>query len=398
MNTRMSGPNVKDEQTCCNAVHEPALVIERIETYPLLHRLKQPYGDANGYKQYRSCYLIRIVTTAGVDGWGECIDWLPSLDVGFRQRIIPFLTGKCAANRLALVQTVKKWHQRAAAAVSMALTDIVAKWAGLSVCELWGGRLYQQIPVYASFQSYTDVPDWQAQSLENIEQALTAGFSLVKVKIGGRALKDDQSHIEKVLILVKGRAQVALDANQSYDLAAALTWRSFLERWENIAWLEEPLPLVHANVKEYSKLRQNLLVPVAGGENVKSGQDFLPYLCEGSLDIVQPDPLHVDGIEAYRGTLQLSRQFGIRCSPHTFDGGLSRLYALMAQAVLPPWSKMKGEDIEPVEWDVMENPFRKLFTVPVHSGIASLPEGIGVGCEPDMEIIRAFGWDGSMYL
>ncbi|MGI6187177.1 MAG: mandelate racemase/muconate lactonizing enzyme family protein, partial [Brevibacillus sp.] len=57
--------------------------IERVETYPLLYRLTQPYGDANGYKKYRACYLIRIVTTSGADGWGEAVDWLPTLDKEF---------------------------------------------------------------------------------------------------------------------------------------------------------------------------------------------------------------------------------------------------------------------------------------------------------------------------
>jgi D-galactarolactone cycloisomerase len=105
----------------------------------------------NGLKSYRTCYLIRITTASGLSGWGECADWLPALDAGFKKRIIPYLIGKEAGNRTELVTVIKKWHQRAAAAVSMALTDITAKKAGLSVCELWGGKLREQIPVYASF-------------------------------------------------------------------------------------------------------------------------------------------------------------------------------------------------------------------------------------------------------
>lgn len=389
---------MKDEQTCCNAASEPALTIERVETYPLLYRLQQPYGDANGYKQYRSCYLIRIITTAGVEGWGECIDWLPTVDVGFRKRIIPFLMGKNAVNRIALVHVVKKWHQRAAAAVSMALTEIVAKWAGLSVCELWGGRLYRELPVYASMQSYTDRADWQKQSLRKVEQALVAGFSLMKLKIGGRPLADDQSHIEQVVSLVDGRARIALDANQSYDIAAARAWERCFNRWaQPIAWLEEPLPFVQAYANHYELLRRSLSVPLAGGENLRGLEEFLPFLRANGLDLLQADPLHHDDLEAYRSTLAASREFGVRCSPHTFDGALSRLYALMAQALLPAWSKMPGQEIEPVEWDVMENPFTQLFFIPLQNGYATMPQGPGIGCEPDMAIIRAYAWDGGMY-
>lgn len=108
--------------------------IEKVDTFPLFHKLSSPYGDANGLKSYRTCYLIRITTASGLTGWGECVDWLPALDAGFKKRIIPYLIGKEAGNRTELITVIKKWHQRAASAVSMALTDITAKKAGLSVC------------------------------------------------------------------------------------------------------------------------------------------------------------------------------------------------------------------------------------------------------------------------
>ncbi len=160
--------------------------IEKVDTFPLFHKLSSPYGDANGLKSYRTCYLIRITTASGLTGWGECADWLPALDAGFKKRIIPYLIGKEASNRTELVTVIKKWHQRAASAVSMALTDITAKKAGLSVCELWGGKLREQIPVYASFQSYSDRPDWSRHSLRLIEKAVRAGFKAVKLKAGGK--------------------------------------------------------------------------------------------------------------------------------------------------------------------------------------------------------------------
>jgi D-galactarolactone cycloisomerase len=92
--------------------------IKQLETYPLLYPIPVPYGDANGLKKYRSAYLIRIITESGIDGWGECVDWLPLLDAGFKQRIIPYLRGKNALKQTEIVRTVSKWHGRAAAAVS----------------------------------------------------------------------------------------------------------------------------------------------------------------------------------------------------------------------------------------------------------------------------------------
>lgn len=371
------------------------MLIERIETFPLLCQLPRPYGDANGYKKYRTCYLVRIVTQSGLDGWGEVIDWLPTLDLGFRERIIPFLLGKKATDRLKLVKTVKKWHQRAAAGVSMALTEIAAKKAGMSVCELWGGKLHSRIPVYASFQSYWDELDWQKRSISLAEQAVNDGFCQLKVKIGGRTIKEDQQHIRSMQEMLQGKAQLALDANQSYDPAAVIQWECLFQEWSNLLWLEEPLPL--DRVQGYQLLRSRLPIPVAGGENLQTAAAFLPLVRGEAIDILQPDTMHEDGIDGYRDTLQLARHYGLRVSPHAFDGALSRLYAIFAQACLSPWSKMTGEDIEPVEWDMMDNPFTKLFPVTPCQGHVTVPTGVGIGGEPDREIINAYRWDGSTY-
>lgn len=371
------------------------MVIERIELHPLLHPLKQPYGDANGYKKYRSCLLFRIVTRSGIDGWGECVDWLPTLTLGFEQRIVPYLVGKQATDRLHLVAVISKWHQRAAAGVSMALTEILAKKTGVAICELWGGRRRDTVPVYASFQSYTDVADWQCISLARIERAIAEGFRQIKVKIGGRTLSEDQEHISRVQAQFQDTVQMALDANQSYDAAAACSWERLFRQWDNWLWLEEPLPLDRR--LDYKRLRTTLSVPLAGGENLQSGNQFLPLLMEGALDMIQPDTMHLAGLDAFRETLTLARLFGVRASAHAYDGTLSRLYAIFAQACLSPWSKMEGAESEPIEWDVMENPFTHLIPLKPVNGVVQVPQGVGLGVEIDEEILAAYRWDGRIY-
>ncbi|HZG71281.1 MAG TPA: mandelate racemase/muconate lactonizing enzyme family protein, partial [Chondromyces sp.] len=364
-------------------------------TFPLIYKIPEPYGDANGYKRYRTCYLVHIITRSGIDGWGECVDWLPALHVGFNERIIPYLTGKSAFDRLQLVHTIKKWHQRAAAAVSMALMEIAAKYANLSVCDLWGGRLRERVPVYASFQSYTDHKDWITHSLQLVEEAAVKGFGKVKVKVGGRELQEDFTHIISLQKLTEEKLQLILDANQSYDMATARMWERYFSNWSNVLWFEEPMPT--DSISDYKLLRSSLSVPVAGGENIKGAKKFLPVLCGYAMDIIQPDILHGNGIEDFRDTLQLARHFGIRVSPHTYDGALSRLYTLFAQASLAPWSKMDGEKIEPVEWDVMENPFSELIPVKPLDNSVTIPDGVGIGVEIDTDLIKSYLWDGSSY-
>jgi len=371
------------------------LRIARIETFPLLYQLPKPYGDANGYKKYRTCFLFKIVTDTGIEGWGECIDWLPTLQKGFQERIIPYLIGKSAIERLPLVKTIKKWHQRAAAGVSMALTEITAKQANLSICDLWGGKWRDSIPVYASFQSYTEDERWIQHSAELVSKSVQSGFTQVKVKIGGKTIKEDQQHIEYLQNMLEQSVELALDANQSYDLALVRQWEKLFSQWSNIPWLEEPMPM--NRTAEYKLLRSLISIPLAGGENMLDSKQFLPLLCESAIDILNPDTMHEDGIEGYRATLQLARSFGIRVSPHSFDGALSRYYAVLAQACIPPFNKMEENQIEPVEWDMMENPFSQLIPIAPVNGRLTIPVGTGLGTSINQDLLAQYLWDGRTY-
>jgi D-galactarolactone cycloisomerase len=371
------------------------MIIQQVDLFPLFHPLSEPYGDANSYKRYRTCLLIRIRTRSGLEGWGECVDWLPTLIKGFQQRIIPYLCGKKATDRIHLVSTIRTWHNRSATAVSMALTEILAHRANCSVCELWGGPLWRRIPMYASFQSYTQQTDWISRSLERITHRVSQGFTAIKVKVGGKSLVEDQQHISQVLQLLEGQAKIAIDANQSYDPATALQWNSFWRQSDRWLWFEEPLPFSDASA--YATLRSRAEIPIAGGENQRQPMDFITLMWEGALDVIQPDLMHLGEIESYRDTLRLARQHGVRVSPHAYDGILTCWYAVMAHSCLPAWSKMAGEELEPVEWDAMENPFQSLLSVRPVNGAVTIPEGKSLGAEWDLERINSLQWDGTPY-
>jgi D-galactarolactone cycloisomerase len=277
----------------------------------------------------------------------------------------------------------------------MALTELFAKYSQVSVCDLWGGQLRESIPVYASFQSYSDRMDWQQISLSAIDDALQTGFRLFKLKIGGKSIEEDQKHVRQALKLLQDQAFTALDANGSYDLSTTLRWRPAFMDSTSYLWLEEPMP-IH-QMKNYQLLRQALPLPVAGGENLKQAVDYVPLFTDYVLDIVTPDILHLTGLDEYWSAIRLAQSFGVRVSPHCYDGALTRLYALFVQACLVPWNKMKPDSIDPVEWDAMDNPLSELLPIKPINGEIIVPQGQGIGTELDLEKLLAYKWDGSSY-
>ncbi len=369
--------------------------IHSVDLYPLFVLLKRPYGDANGWKMHRAALIIRIHTASGISGWGEAVDWLPSLMRLFEHRIVPEIMHQDARHIQKWVQKIARWNRRAASAVSMALSEIATKQAGCSMCDWWGGKLHTRVPVYASFQSYVQKERWDRLAVDQVLAAYEAGFRQCKVKVGGRTLQEDQRHIQLLLNELPANARIAIDANESYDAAAAQAWLPLLAQSNRWLWFEEPISLKHAEA--YRDLKRQLTIPIAGGENLTVSKDYLPLLQERALDIVQPDPMHLGGIEAYRHMLALARTHGLRVSPHTFDGALSRHYAVLAQACLPAWSKMQGDELEPVEWDAMENPLGELLSIKPREGHVVVPDEPGIGAEVDEELLQALKWDGSGY-
>lgn len=55
---------------------------------------------------------------------------------------------------------------------------------------------------------------------------------------------------------------------------------------------------------------------------------------------------------------------------------------------------MDGEDIEPLEWDAMENPFAQIVPVSIKDGCIQVPDKI----EIDTELVEAYVWDSSSYI
>lgn len=51
---------------------------------------------------------------------------------------------------------------------------------------------------------------------------------------------------------------------------------------------------------------------------------------------------------------------------------------------------MDGEDIEPLEWDAMENPFAQIVPVSIKDGCIQVPDKIEIDTEPRRSV--CVGW------
>ncbi|MDH7798814.1 MULTISPECIES: enolase C-terminal domain-like protein [unclassified Beijerinckia] len=260
--------------------------------------------------------------------------------------------------------------------IDAALWDIKAKLAGeplwSTLAATSGQTADGHMAVYASGGHYRDVDDVKLLS-EDIRRAIGEGHRRFKIKIGGVGLDEDVARVEAVHALLGAGMTLAVDGNGTFDRAKTIGYLQALAPL-GLAWIEEPVhPLdyeLHREVAAVSPL------PLATGENLFSRDDARNLLRHGGLrpdrDMLQFDISLSYGIVEYLRILDDLAVHGWRrdrCAPHA-----GHLLAAHCVAGL-------GLGLAEVAMD-QESLFGSLTAdLPLHDGIATLPDVPGAGLE-----------------
>jgi len=208
--------------------------------------------------------------------------------------------------------------------IDMAVWDAVAKIAGKPLFQLLAerygdGQPKRRVFVYAAGGYYYPGKDDKALKDEMLGY-IDRGYRVVKMKIGGASLAEDQRRIEAVLGVLRSGERLAVDANGRFDLATAIAYAKALSQYD-LFWYEEagdPLDfeLQAALAAHYAK-------PMATGENLFSMQDARNLIRYGGMrpdrDWLQFDCALSYGLVEYLRTLDMLRANGwspSRCVPH----------------------------------------------------------------------------------
>jgi D(-)-tartrate dehydratase len=194
--------------------------------------------------------------------------------------------------------------------IEVALWDVVAKIAGKPLHRLLaerynGGRMRDRVFCYVGGGWY--FPGQTIRKLQDeMRGHLDAGYTMVKMKVGGLALAEDVRRLEAVLQVVGSGNNLAVDANCRFDRAAALAYATALAPYK-LRWFEEPCdPLAYALLAEIAGHYEG---PLATGENLFSTQDVENLVRFGGLradrDVIQIDPPQAYGIVQYARTLAM---------------------------------------------------------------------------------------------
>ena len=328
--------------------------------------------------------LVKVDTDAGVTGWGEAFGYnvIPATRVAIDQILAPMCIGRDAAQIEHLMQEIQqKLHIFGRSGpiifglsgIDIALWDIAGKVAGQPLHQLLGGGT-AQLSCYASLIRYSE-PSLVAA---NVERALGEGFRHVKlheielaaVQAARKAAGDD--------------AGIMLDVNCPWTLREALDMAQNL-RPLNLRWLEEPVwpPEDHTAL---AQVRARGGIPVAAGENATTIAQFKHLFEAGAVDFVQPSPAKMGGVSELRKVFTLAAAHNVTVMPHSFYDGPAFLAGLHVNAALGRESL--------VEWRYFDLEARLYGNEGVpKDGKIAVPQGPGLGLEPEPAVIRQYRAD-----
>jgi L-alanine-DL-glutamate epimerase-like enolase superfamily enzyme len=380
---------------------------------PILLRGEQAYAARSGSSEATDNgdwqLLVKVSTDEGLVGWSDvetlasaamaCINGPGMSILGFRS-LSDLLVGE---DPLGDPQSL--WDQlyigtsyygrrgvalHCISAIDNCLWSIRAQAAGVSLCQLLGGRRRKSVTAYAS-TLFRETPEAMFAAARGYAER---GFRAVKFGWGVFG-EDPKRDVE---LVAAAREALGPDRDLMVDPGwYAVGWkgawkpRSLDENIKlcqslepyRVRWIEDFIHPEH--FEEYAAVRKQSPAPLAAGEQLATIWDFERLIGGGCVDVVQPDLTRCGGLTVALQIARLADEAGIDLVPHSWLTDLLTAYSLHLIGTLnrPLF----------VEFNVSQSELTRgvcggALTLNA-DGTVSLPHGIGLGVTVDEEFVAA---------
>lgn len=362
--------------------------IDSIEIIPLaipFTHAGPPTGFGGTVWTKANYLLLKVTTSDGLTGWGEAFGYnvIPATRAALETIIKPQVIGKPSEDISALMDALERpLHifgrsgpvQYALSGLDIALWDIAGKRAGMSVARLLGSGARRRIPAYTSLLRIGEKAALQSVC----ETMLARGFEAVKLH-----------EIEPALAVAARQAlgpdtDLMMDVNCAWDVTAAIQAARDLAP-ARLTWLEEPVwpPENLAGLNAVALAGCD----IAAGENIANPVSFVAASETAGLTYLQPSVTKVGGISAFAKVAHLAALKGKQLAPHSPYFGPGYLATLQLASAFPMirWIEMFAMDLASPVFGGAE--------LPDSSAHITIPDGPGLGLEPDPAVLREFRID-----
>ena len=141
------------------------------------------------------------------------------------------------------------------------------------------------------------------------------------------------------------------------------------------------------NAKVMVRLQRELRTPIATGERLLSRYEFREIIEEGGCRIIQPDIMHAGGFTEVRRIASLADTYYIPVAPHNPGGPICTVASMHLAAAVPNFFILEQMEPQRSVRDKVSKP-----AIRFENGHFLLPEGPGLGLEPDLEALKEFAF------
>lgn len=324
--------------------------------------------------------LVKISTDTGLVGWGEAFSYFCQRPVAtvIADLIAPYLIGRDPDDPAALNDEMQRRFALfgrygitvfGLSGVDIALWDLKAKVEGVSL-----GRLLRQSPVRSDVQAYASLVRYGEAALvaKHAEQAAAQGFDALKLH------EVTMPEIRAARRAVGCDMLFTVDVNCSWSEAFA---DSVLPELKDLGtlWLEEPV-FPPEDWDAHRRLARHG-VAIAAGENACTAVEFSRLA--PAVTYPQPSVIKVGGVTEFLRVANVVKATGQTLMAHTPYFGPGYHATLQLAAAVEPFGLFEYLWVEPVAWAARDTPR------PV-AGRLQIPDGLGIGFEPDAAVLERF--------
>lgn len=251
--------------------------------------------------------------------------------------------------------------------IDLALWDLAGKATGQPVYNLVGGKVREEIPVYATGNL--------------TERHLSEGFRHVKLALlcgpadGKEGLRKNIDLVEKTRKRVGADGEIMLDCYMALDVPYAIELARAIRPF-NVLWMEEPVPPDHPD--SYRRIKDAAPeILITGGEHEFTRYGFRELIEKRAVDVLQPDIYRAGGLTELKKIAAMASAYNLPVIPH---GVGAPTYHFVIST--PNCPRAEFVDI----FAQGGNPLLKGEPRPAH-GVLSLTDAPGFGYELDHEVL-----------
>lgn len=367
------------------------LTIAKVETRLLDVPLFRPHGFATYTATEQPILLVSVILDGGVTGFGEGVvpggPWwggesAETMKVIIDNHLAPIMVGRDVNELAGIMSDFERSVANmrfAKAACDIAMHDAWARALDIPVRDLLGGRVRDDIDVTWAL----GVLPLEEAVAEVEERIASHGHTSFKLKMGSGEPAVDTQRISELVGALDGRVGFRIDVNARWDRITALRYLPQLAE-AGVELFEQPTP-AH-DLATLREITRRIGVPVMADESVCSPADALAVVREEAADVIAIKTTKLGGLLESKKTVAIAEAAGLACHGATSLEGPFGTAASLHFACSTEGISYGSELFGPM---LLKESYTTTDLV-YADGKVTLPEGPGLGLEPDWDKINHF--------